>query len=273
MPARSPRARSSAWPSAIPTSSVVWWAPVSRSPLASTVSPSLPWRASSSSMWSRKPTPLDTAISPPSRSSESLTSVSPVLRSISAVRAMSGSILPRAGLGRLAVDGKSLGAGKRADRRGERFRRRRRDRDDGGSPQERPGAERAAESSRAPGRQYVVRTRGVVAERRRSVRAHEHAPGDAPFGAGSVRELELEVLGGESVGESQRLVVPRRGDDRDPGVRNARSLRRELGEQRAEAVEQGGLGGDRDQQAVRSVLRLGAQVERHLARVGGPVAD
>ena len=79
-PARSASASSSAWPRQMPTSSVVWCAPVSRSPLASTSRPSLPWRASSSSMWSRNPTPVETCASPPSRSSRKLTSVSLVSR-------------------------------------------------------------------------------------------------------------------------------------------------------------------------------------------------
>ena len=56
--ARSPSASSSAWPSTIAVSSAVWCAPVCRSPLTFTSRSMRPWRASRSSMWSRKPTPV-----------------------------------------------------------------------------------------------------------------------------------------------------------------------------------------------------------------------
>ena len=39
-----------AWPSTMPTSSTVWWLPVSRSPVAFTCRPNRPWRARRSSM-------------------------------------------------------------------------------------------------------------------------------------------------------------------------------------------------------------------------------
>ena len=58
MPARSPSASSSAWPSASPVSSTVWCAPVSRSPSTRTSRSSRPWRATASSRWSKKPTPV-----------------------------------------------------------------------------------------------------------------------------------------------------------------------------------------------------------------------
>ena len=58
MPERSPSASSSAWPSAMPVSSTVWWGPVSRSPWTCTSRSRPPWRASASSRWSKKPTPV-----------------------------------------------------------------------------------------------------------------------------------------------------------------------------------------------------------------------
>ena len=58
MPVLSPSACLTAWPSAMPTSSTVWWWSIWRSPLAATVMSIRRWRASCSSMWSRKPTPV-----------------------------------------------------------------------------------------------------------------------------------------------------------------------------------------------------------------------
>ena len=58
MPFMSPSACFTAWPSAMPTSSVVWWWSMCRSPLALTVMSMREWRASRSSMWSKKPMPV-----------------------------------------------------------------------------------------------------------------------------------------------------------------------------------------------------------------------
>ena len=55
-------------------------------PVASTPRPSRPCRPRSSSMWSRNPTPVEVDTAPPSRSTATVTSVSRVLRWISAVR-------------------------------------------------------------------------------------------------------------------------------------------------------------------------------------------
>ena len=48
-----------AWPSVMPTSSTVWWPSMCRSPLASISRSIRPWRAIWSSMWSKKPMPVD----------------------------------------------------------------------------------------------------------------------------------------------------------------------------------------------------------------------
>src|SRR5918996_3123660 len=81
IPERSPSALSSAWPSASPVSSTVWCGPVSRSPWTWTSRSRPPWRATASSRWSKKPTPVWRSPAPvPSRARESETSVSPVTR-------------------------------------------------------------------------------------------------------------------------------------------------------------------------------------------------
>ena len=67
---RSPSASSSAWPSAMPTSSTVWWAPVSRSPLASHREPEPAVAAEQLEHVVEEPDARSTALtSPPSRSS------------------------------------------------------------------------------------------------------------------------------------------------------------------------------------------------------------
>ena len=48
-----------AWPSVMPTSSTVWWPSMCRSPWASISRSIRPWRAIWSSMWSKKPMPVD----------------------------------------------------------------------------------------------------------------------------------------------------------------------------------------------------------------------
>src|SRR4051812_1631288 len=171
----------------MPTSSVVWCAPVSRSPDASTSRPSRPWRASSSSMWSRKPTPVETFASPPSRSSRRLTLVSLVSRLISAVRAIPLVLCSR--LGRLRVQREALGAGQCSDHRRERPGRVLRDLDGRDAPPEDARTERALEATGTAGGQHVVRARRVVAEGRGAALADEHATG----GRNSLRQ-QLGVL-------------------------------------------------------------------------------
>src|SRR5665811_1795142 len=154
MPLRSPSASSSAWPKTMPTSSTVWCAPVSRSPPASTSSPSLPWRASRSSMWSRNPTPVLALASPPSRSIDSMTSVSPVLRSLLADLLIGTLLGPNHR--RLAVHGESLRLGERLDVRCQLRRGALGDLHGGDLAAEDARAERPGESTGATGRQHVV---------------------------------------------------------------------------------------------------------------------
>src|SRR6187397_100904 len=158
----------------MPTSSTVWCAPVSRSPLASTHRPSLPWRASRSSMWSRKPTPVCALASPPSRSSESSICVSAVLRCLFAVLLISG-ILLRSDRRRLAVQREPLRDGERLHVRCEFRRRPRRDLHGGDPAPEDVGAERPGKAPGASRRQHVVGAGDVVAEGGGAVRADEDA--------------------------------------------------------------------------------------------------
>src|SRR5260221_2361840 len=74
-------------PSVMPMSSTVWWASMSRSPLARTVKSTMPWRATWSSMWSRNGMPEASFDSPrPSSASATKICVSFVSRWISALR-------------------------------------------------------------------------------------------------------------------------------------------------------------------------------------------
>src|SRR3954466_11476192 len=87
MPFLSPRALASACPSVMPMSSPVWCASISRSPRARTVRSMAPWRATWSSMWSRKGMPEASSARPvPSRSTATKTCVSFVSRWTSALR-------------------------------------------------------------------------------------------------------------------------------------------------------------------------------------------
>src|SRR6266516_26187 len=105
------------------------------------------------------PTPVDTSTAPPSRSSATEISVSLVLRSICAVRAIACSaILAAAGGGRLAVHGESLRGRQRGGRRPG-------DGHDRAPAPEGARAERTAEPRRTARRQHVVGAGGVVAER------------------------------------------------------------------------------------------------------------
>src|SRR5215210_5321184 len=96
MPALSPRASRSAWPSAIEVSSTVWWASTSRSPRVRTVRSKPPCLPSWESMWSKNGTPVSTSLVPdPSRASSTWTSDSLVVRVTVAVLSTSSASLVR----------------------------------------------------------------------------------------------------------------------------------------------------------------------------------
>ena len=79
--------RSTPRPSAMPTSSTVWCWSTSRSPLARSSRSNTPWRATSSSMWSRNRMPVDTRARPrPSMRRRTRMSVSAVFRATTALR-------------------------------------------------------------------------------------------------------------------------------------------------------------------------------------------
>src|SRR3954469_7354696 len=125
-------------------------------------------------MWSKKPTPVATSTSPPSRSTATEISVSLVLRSMLAVRAIGSPILAAAGDGRFTVHREALGARERCDRRRERGRRGARNRDHRGPPAEGSHPQGAAEPRGATRRQDVIGAERVVAERGRPSGANEH---------------------------------------------------------------------------------------------------
>ena len=90
-PSRPSSAEPSASPSAARTSSTVWCSSTSRSPPAISSRSSPPWKASSVSRWSRKPMPVAMRARPrPSRSSETRSAVSAVVRTTSAERVSAG---------------------------------------------------------------------------------------------------------------------------------------------------------------------------------------
>ena len=268
MPARSPSASSSACPKTMPTSSTVWWAPVSRSPLASTRRPSRAWRATRSSMWSRKPTPVAesrlAAVEVERETDLGLLGAAlpcrgPCHRSLLRAIADSpctGNPSARASVSTCGARAAAAGPGKLT------FAIRRR---------KVGGAERPGEAAGPAGREDVVGARGVVAECGRSRRADEHAAGRGHV-VGERRGVlahQLQVLRSERVGECDprhrgrppgrpRAARPRRSAARPP----SRSTTATIG------VQHRLLDRGEHQQAVGAVLRLRAEVERRPAGVG-----
>src|SRR6187549_4108754 len=112
-------------------------------------------------MWSRKPTPVLALASPPSRSSESRTLVSAVLRSLAAVLLISFAFLD-SDHRRLAVDGQALRTGERVHVRCKLRRRLGRNLHRGDAAAEGARPERPGEAAGAAGRQDVVGAGDVV---------------------------------------------------------------------------------------------------------------
>ena len=152
-----------------------------------------PWRATASSRWSKKPTPVVRSPAPaPSRSSDSWTSVSPVVRWICAVRLTRGAPSTRR-----ARESPRRGPGRRRRARGGRR----------ASPGKDTRAMRrrnvAGESARleargAAGGQHVVGAGDVVAERRgrrRRPTNRQPAPRTAAGQRLGLLADQLEVLG------------------------------------------------------------------------------
>ena len=250
----------------MPTSSTVWWAPVSRSPLASTCRPSRPWRASRSSMWSRKPTPVAALAFPPSRSSASRIWVSAVLRSlrlpfwssvlIIADSPWTGKPSARA---RASTCGASFaaaprpgpprwrsGGGRRRARAGRRSDRRRR------------SAARGWSRRRSRRRRWRCGGR-----RRRSRRSVTCSASSAASSSSSSRCSGAKALA-RSIA-SLRSGTWTRASGASPMP--CRSAAAALGRRR-DGVQHGLLDRDGDQRALGSVLGLGAEVERRPLGVG-----
>ena len=171
-------------------------------------------------MWSKKPD-AGGALARAGRrraSGSTRTSVSPVVRSISARAASCGRIVAHARLHRLGVDLEALGAGDRRRRRGRARRRPRRSRTSAIAAAEVRGARaprRSARRRRSAGRGWSRRR-----SRRRRCRASR--PTNTQPGAADPRRErlglgadELEVLGRERVGERERALEVRRRHERD----------------------------------------------------------
>ena len=220
-------------------------------------------------MWSKKPTPVRRSPAPvPSSARPTRMSVSPVVRSISAVLLMSADCrecglpssvraarspppVPRRRRPVRAPSARSIRTSVvvRRNWRGETARR---------------------EPGRSGGREDVVRTGDVVAERGAGSRADEHASGGQdPRRQGSHRPSDqLEVLGRERLGELDRLLGVTHPYERGHGAGLGAGLDAPL-----ERVQQ--LVRDRhaDHQRAGAVLGLGQQVEREQLGIRAGVRD
>ena len=196
-----------------PVSSTVWCAPVSRSPVTATSRSRRPWRASRSSMWSRKPTPGARARPRRCRRARARarTSVSLVLRSISAVRVI-GVAFSRM---RASIDSawthEALGAG---DRRAPAAASRRRRVADAHLADMRRRKCRRRQRARRSARRRRWAGRGWSRRRSRRTRCPPRGPTNRQPGAGDrgrerlgVGADELQVLGRERLREAR---APRR---------------------------------------------------------------
>ena len=226
---------------------------------------SRPWRATRSSMWSRKPTPVVRWPSPvPSSVRRSWTSVSLVVRLISAERLTaphsSRRAPPSTARARSNPSARAIGAPARASSRG-----RLADVHLGHPPAERARRQRRGEAGRAAGRQRVVRagrrsrrTPSPLAAPTNTQPAAAHAPASASASA----PTSCEVLGREGLGDGQPVLEVGHLDH----AAAALAPRRPAGA--GQRVEQAGVVGDRGHDRALAVLGLGEQVERHELRVG-----
>src|SRR5579864_1219445 len=219
MPARSPSAFDSAWPTTMPASSTRWCVSTCTSPCPTRFRSKPPYCASCSIMWSRNGSRVETLIRPrPSSSTFAVSCVSLLLRETAAV-------LLKPHLDGVRVRAQPLHLRQPDARLAQELEVAAVEAQHAGALQERVHAERRGESRGARGRQGVVGAGRVVAERHRREGAHENRPrvldlrGQAP----RVRRDDQQVLRREVVGELDRLsqVV---GDD-DAARRLADDLR------------------------------------------------
>ena len=149
----------------------------------------------------------------PSSSTRTRTSVSPVVRRDSAARLTAGTLASAEAvcMGKPSASASTARCGVSAsDRLVGHL-------DHGHPPQERGGAEGRRVARRAPGGQDMVGAGDVVAEGGRAVRAHEHRPRprDLRRDRLGVARRDLEVLGGERLGQLDRQGHAGTLDERD----------------------------------------------------------
>ena len=135
--------------------------------------------------------------------------------------------------------------------------------------------ERPLEAPGPAGGKNVVRASGVVAEGSRAALTHEDATGGRDRAREEVGVLgeDLEVLWGDGVGKQHSRLGVRDLDDGHGRLRGDSPIRRELCDRVLDLVEDHRLHRGRDQQAVRPMLGLGAEVERHPLRIGRVARD
>ncbi len=217
-------------------------------------------------MWSRKPTPVSRVPAPvPSSASVSRTSVSPVLRSIVAVRLIArGFSRTRASIDSACTSNPSARAIGR--RRGRQLAAAPSDVHLGHAPAEVARGERRGEARRAARRQHVVGAGDVVAERGRAGRADEQAAGAERDHRGERLDLcadELQVLGCECVRERHAPACVVDLHERERRVADGRALATSCLEHRGERIaERARAAHDRHHEAALAVLGLGEHVER-----------
>jgi hypothetical protein len=109
----------------------------------------------------------------------------------------------------------------------------------------------------------VVRSRDVVAEGGRALPPDEDAPGSREAGGEhlGVSRHDLQMFGSELLCKGGGLGRVGYSDQREGSVVDARALRGECLGTRADLIEDSGLHGRHDEEAVGTVLGLRAEIE------------
>ena len=271
-PARSPSASSSAWPSAMPVSSTVWCGPGLEVALArARRGRGRRGARRASSRWSKKPTPVSRSPAPvPSRSSDSETSVSPVVRWICAVRLTRGAPWtrraresPRRARGRRRAGARRAarlaGQGYASHAAPERGRR------EGATGSARRRRWAARGSSRRRSRRRPCRRRAPTntqpALRTRSASASASSPTSSRC-SGAICSASCSAAPRVRRVDQPAARRPRRSAGPAPAARRAS----------ATASSSAASGEMQPDRAVLAVLGLGQQVERDQLRVGAAAA-
>src|SRR5215211_767291 len=204
---RSPRASSRARPRTRPVSSTVWWSSTRVSPFASTRRSIPEWWARRWKTWSKKPTPVEISVLPePSRSSSTLTKVSPVSRSARPIRAIV-LLSPQPYPDALGVVLEAFEARQPLDVRSQCAQRLRAEVNVVGAGGEVVGAEGRGPGRRAAGRKGVRGTGRVVPQSHRARVAHGDHPDRVEVLQNElvIRGDNVRVLGGVEVGDLDGL--------------------------------------------------------------------